>query len=65
MINKVRAYIKKYNLLDAPESWLKNHPYFRYYADKIVYLRVTFTNEKEIFKYSGFCVVRQYASGLQ
>ena len=43
-------YIQKYNLLDAPESWLKNHPYFRYYADKIMYLRVTFTNEKEIFK---------------
>lgn len=42
--------IQKYNLLDAPESWLKNHPYFRYYANRIIFLRVSFPSEKEIFK---------------
>lgn len=42
--------IQKYNLLDAPESWLKNHPYFRYYANKIIFLRVSFPSEKEILR---------------
>ncbi len=42
--------IQKYNITDAPEEWLKNHPYFKYYADKIIYFRVSYTNEKEIFK---------------
>ena len=42
--------IHKYNLLNASEEWLKNHPYFKYYANKILFLRVSFPNEKEIFK---------------
>lgn len=42
--------ITKYNLTDAPEEWLKNHPYFKYYANKILYFRVTYPSEKEIFK---------------
>lgn len=42
--------IQKYNLLDAPESWLKNHPYFKYYANKIIFLRVSFASEKEILR---------------
>lgn len=42
--------VQKYTLTDAPESWLKNHPYFKYYADKIIYYRISFTNEKKFFK---------------
>ena len=42
--------IQKYNIENAPEEWLKNHPYFKYYAGKIVYFRVTYPTEKEIFK---------------
>lgn len=42
--------ITKYNLTDAPEEWLKNHPYFKYYANKILFFRVTYPSEKEIFK---------------
>ena len=41
--------VQKYSLMDAPESWLKNHPYFKYYADKIIYYRISFTNEKKFF----------------
>lgn len=33
--------VEKYTLFDAPESWLKTHPYFRYSADKIIYYRLT------------------------
>lgn len=40
----------KYTLMEAPESWLKNHPYFKYYADKIIYYRITFSNEKKFFR---------------
>jgi DNA uptake protein ComE-like DNA-binding protein len=42
--------VQKYSLMDAPESWLKNHPYFKYYADKIIYYRISFDNEKKFFK---------------
>ncbi len=42
--------VAKYSLLDAPESWLKNHPYFKYYADKIIYYRITYSNEKKFYK---------------
>lgn len=42
--------IKKYSLVDAPESWLKTHPYFRYYADKIIYYRITYPDDKKILK---------------
>ncbi|QOW09964.1 helix-hairpin-helix domain-containing protein [Kaistella flava (ex Peng et al. 2021)] len=42
--------VPKYTLMDAPESWLKNHPYFKYYADKIIYYRITFSNEKKFFR---------------
>lgn len=44
------ANIEKQSLLEAPEEWLQNHPYFRYYANRIVFLRVTYPSEKEIFK---------------
>ena len=42
--------IQKYSLKDAPEDFLKNHPYFRRYGDKIIFFRITYPEEKEIFK---------------
>ena len=42
--------VQKYSLMDAPESWLKNHPYFKYYADKIIYYRISFKNENKFFR---------------
>lgn len=42
--------IEKHNLIDAPEEWLKNHPYFRYHAGKILFYRVSLENPKEIWK---------------
>ena len=42
--------VVKYYLTDAPESWLKTHPYFRYSADKIIYYRVTYPDDKKIWK---------------
>ncbi len=44
------ANIEKYSILDAPEEWLQNHPYFRYYANKIIFYRISYSSEKEIFK---------------
>ncbi|EJL75288.1 hypothetical protein PMI13_00547 [Chryseobacterium populi] len=41
--------IQKYTLVSAPEEWLKNHPYFKYSADKIIYYRVTYPNDKKIW----------------
>ena len=43
--------IQKYTLVDAPEEWLKNHPYFKYSADKIIYFRTSEPNEKKIWKF--------------
>lgn len=42
--------VKKYSLVDAPESWLKEHPYFKYSADRIIFYRISFPDEKKIFK---------------
>ncbi|UOU98065.1 helix-hairpin-helix domain-containing protein [Chryseobacterium daecheongense] len=42
--------IQKYTLLDAPEEWLKNHPYFKYSADKIIFYRISNPDEKKIWK---------------
>lgn len=42
--------ITKYSITNAPEDFLKTHPYFRRYGDKIIYFRITFPSEKEIFK---------------
>jgi hypothetical protein len=36
--------------MDAPEDWLKNHPYFKYYAEKIIYYRITYKNENKFFR---------------
>lgn len=43
--------VAKYSLVDAPEDWLKNHPYFKYSADKIVYYRISNPDEKKIWKF--------------
>lgn len=43
--------VAKYTLADAPEEWLKNHPYFKYSADKIIYFRITTPNDKKIWKF--------------
>ncbi|WP_312902578.1 helix-hairpin-helix domain-containing protein [Chryseobacterium taichungense] len=42
--------VPKYTLLDAPEEWLKNHPYFKYSADKIIFYRLSEKDEKKIWK---------------
>ena len=43
--------VAKYTLSDAPEEWLKNHPYFKYTADKIIYFRISNPNDKKIWKF--------------
>lgn len=43
--------VQKYTLLDAPEEWLKNHPYFKYSADKIIFYRLSNPDEKKIWKF--------------
>lgn len=43
--------VSKYNLTDAPEEWLKNHPYFKYSADKIIFYRTTYVGDKKILKF--------------
>lgn len=43
--------VTKYHLKDAPEDWLKNHPYFKYSADRIIYYRITNPNDKKIWKF--------------
>jgi len=42
--------IQKYSLTNAPEKWLKEHPYFKYYADKIIFFRITYPDDKKILK---------------
>ncbi|MCQ9638544.1 helix-hairpin-helix domain-containing protein [Chryseobacterium sp. WG14] len=43
--------VAKYSLADAPEDWLKNHPYFKYSADKIIFYRITYPDDKKIWKF--------------
>lgn len=43
--------VARYKLADAPEEWLKSHPYFRYNADKIIYYRNTYPDDKKIWKF--------------
>ena len=42
--------VAKYTLADAPEDWLKTHPYFKYSADKIIYHRITNPEDRKIWK---------------
>lgn len=43
--------VAKYSLSEAPEEWLKTHPYFRYSADRIIYYRITNPDDKKIWKF--------------
>jgi DNA uptake protein ComE-like DNA-binding protein len=43
--------VQKYTLTEAPEEWLKNHPYFKYSADRIIYYRITNPDDRKIWKY--------------
>ena len=42
--------VTKIDLLTADEATFKNHPYFRYYGDRIIFLRTTYPNVKDILK---------------
>jgi DNA uptake protein ComE-like DNA-binding protein len=42
--------VPKYTLTEAPEEWLKDHPYFKYSADKIIFYRTTYKDDKKILK---------------
>ncbi|WP_083988397.1 helix-hairpin-helix domain-containing protein [Chryseobacterium arthrosphaerae] len=43
--------VPKYSLTEAPEEWLKNHPYFKYSADKIIYYRISNPDDRKIWKF--------------
>ncbi|MCX8523144.1 helix-hairpin-helix domain-containing protein [Chryseobacterium formosus] len=43
--------VERHTLVDAPEEWLKNHPYFKYSADKIIYFRISNPDDKKIWKF--------------
>lgn len=43
--------VERHTLVDAPEEWLKNHPYFKYSADKIIFYRVNNPDDKKIWKF--------------
>ena len=43
--------VPKYSLANAPEDWLKKHPYFRYAADRIIFYRTSYPDDKKIWKY--------------
>lgn len=45
-----KALSNQFSLLDVDENVLKKHPYFRYYADKILFFRQTFTTNDKILK---------------
>ncbi len=42
--------VPKYTLTEAPEEWLKDHPYFKYSADKIIFYRTTYHDDQKILK---------------
>lgn len=42
--------VPRYSLRDAPEEWLKSHPYFKYSADKIIYYRISYPDDRKILK---------------
>ncbi|MGO4710268.1 helix-hairpin-helix domain-containing protein [Chryseobacterium sp. 2TAF14] len=43
--------VERYTLVNAPEEWLKNHPYFKYSADKIIYYRISNPDDRKIWKF--------------
>ncbi|WP_336664317.1 hypothetical protein [Elizabethkingia meningoseptica] len=42
--------VHKIDILTADETTLKNHPYFRYHTDKIIFYRTSFPNKNDILK---------------
>jgi DNA uptake protein ComE-like DNA-binding protein len=42
--------VSRYTLSEAPEEWLKNHPYFKYSADKIIFYRISNSDDAKIWK---------------
>lgn len=42
--------VPRYSLVEAPEEWLKNHPYFKYSAEKIIFYRISNPDDKKIWK---------------
>lgn len=42
--------VARYTIYEAPEEWLKNHPYFKYSADKIIFYRLSEKDEKKLWK---------------
>ena len=42
--------VERHTLVDAPEEWLKNHPYFKYSADKIIFYRISNPDDRKIWK---------------
>lgn len=43
--------VAKYTLANAPDDWLKTHPYFRYSADRIIFYRISNPDNKKILKF--------------
>jgi DNA uptake protein ComE-like DNA-binding protein len=43
--------VQKYSLAEAPEEWLKSHPYFKYSAEKIIFFRISTPEDKKILKF--------------
>lgn len=43
--------VAKYSLTEAPEEWLKTHPYFKFSADKIIYYRISNPDDRKIWKF--------------
>lgn len=43
--------VPRYSLVEAPEEWLKTHPYFKYSADKIIFYRISNPDDKKIWKF--------------
>lgn len=50
-VNLDATNVTKYTLVDAPENWLKNHPYFKFSADKIIFYRTSNPDDKKIWKF--------------
>lgn len=42
--------VARYTIYEASEEWLKNHPYFKYSADKIIFYRLSEKDEKKLWK---------------
>jgi len=42
--------ITKIDILLAEENELRNHPYFRKFAEKIVFYRISYTNKEKLIK---------------